>query len=152
MRQAGEDVQGERERGEEEERGRTASRSAFYKSRVKGGATTQSDAPSSKSCPSIGSWPRPARLLGPEAASFAHPARRGLEPFTELPGPCSDDWMRIMSVQHARLGHPRRAVVGAVNVLGPSLCHAIRVAWAAQHPRLVANCIDEWRRGVIFPV
>ena len=55
-----------------------------------------------------------------------------------------------MSVPHARSGHPRRAAVGAVHVLGPSLRHAVRVAWAVQHARLVANCIDAWRRGVIF--
>ena len=52
-----------------------------------------------------------------------------------------------MSVPHAHSGHPRQAVVGAVNVLGPSPRHAVRVAWAAQHVRLVANCIDAEARG-----
>ena len=78
-RQAGED--GERERTDE----RTASRSAFYKPRVKGGATTRSSTPSSELCRPIGSRPHPARLQGLEAFSFAHPARHGQEPCTELP-------------------------------------------------------------------
>ena len=84
---AGEEVQGEREeRGAREERGWTASRSSFYKPRAKGGVTTRCDAPSSESCPSIGSRPRPARLLGREAASFTHLARHGPELCTDLPG------------------------------------------------------------------
>ena len=67
-------------------RERMASRSAFYKLRAKGGATIRCDAPSSESCPSIGSRPYPARLLGPEVAPFAHPARHGPEPRNKIAG------------------------------------------------------------------
>ena len=52
-----------------------------------------------------------------------------------------------MSLPHARLGHPWRAAVGAVDVFGPSPRHAVQVAWAAQHARLVEICIDAEVRG-----
>ena len=41
-------------------------------------------------------------------------------------------------------------MVGAVNVLGLSPCHTVRVAFAMQHARLVANCIDVEVRGDYF--
>ena len=63
------------------------------------------------------------------------------------PGPCSGDWTRVVSVPHANSGHPRRAAVGAVNMLGPSPRHVVRVAWAAQHASLLANCINVEARG-----
>ena len=84
-RQAGKEVQREREREREGEGGRLRDPS-FFKLRAKGGITTRSDALSPESCSPIGSRPHLSSLLGPEAVSFAHPARRGREPCTELPG------------------------------------------------------------------
>ena len=69
------------------ERGRIASRYASYKPRAKGWVTTQSDVPSSESCPPIESQPHPARLLGPEAVSFARLVQHGLEPCTATQPP-----------------------------------------------------------------
>ena len=94
----------ERARQAGKKRGRMALRSAFYKLRAKGGVMTRSDAPSSESCSPIGTWPRPARLLGPEAVSFTHLARHG--PALHRT-PSSGDWSKVASVPHAHSGHPR---------------------------------------------
>ena len=86
----------------------------------------------------IGSQRGPARLLGPEAVSFAHPARHGPEPrTTQRPPspvlPCFGDWMRVVLVPHAHSRHPRRDAASTANAPGPSSRNAARAACAMQH-------------------
>jgi len=79
-------------------RERMASRSTFYKPRAKGGVTTRSPAPNSRTAPLP---PHPVTLI---------PCRPSL--------PCSGDWTRVVPVPPP--GHPRRDMTGADNALGLS--------------------------------
>ena len=99
----------------------------------------------------------PGRRVGrrPEATR-CHPNRAlSLDPGPALhrtSRPCSGDWTRVVSVPHARSGHPRQAAVGAVKVLGPSTRSECPGCAARSFGGKLHRCGGVWRHEVIFPV